>query len=287
MSGRLAGLLQRNGGLAGYNYAYMDESAKREVRRGVIKAMCLPGHQVPFASREMPVARGWGSGGLQITLSVVEPADTVKVFDQGSDASMNAIALRDLIKRTCDVRVTTDPRAATLIQTRHRIPEDPLVEGQVMVFQVPIADPLRRVAPRMTVSRRLHAERDYSAIWLYLYEDHARLGRSSFASSHPLEVEDWYIMTPSPIPRHDCPRLNNAPFISLFGAGREAIVYAVPPYTKVRPLSFEDRPFEIERFPAGCALCGATDTYLSEVDDGAAPQLVCSDTDRCARRRQR
>ncbi|MBV8082457.1 MAG: alpha-D-ribose 1-methylphosphonate 5-phosphate C-P-lyase PhnJ [Candidatus Eremiobacteraeota bacterium] len=265
----------------------MDESAKREVRRGLLKAISLPGHQVPFASREMPVARGWGSGGLQITLSVIEPSDTVKVFDQGSDASMNAIALRDLISRTCEVPTTTDPREATLIQTRHRIPEDPLVEGQVMVFQVPIADPLRRVAPRMTVSRRLHAERDYSAIWLYLYEDHARLGRSSFASAHPVEVEDRYIMTPSPIPRHDCPRLNDAPFISLFGAGREAIVYAVPPYTKVRPLSFEDRPFEIERFATGCALCGATDTYLTEVDGDANAQLVCSDTDRCARRRTR
>ena len=44
-------------------YAYLDEDTKRNVRRAILKALAIPGWQVPFASREMPVARGWGSGG--------------------------------------------------------------------------------------------------------------------------------------------------------------------------------------------------------------------------------
>ncbi|MBV8087436.1 MAG: alpha-D-ribose 1-methylphosphonate 5-phosphate C-P-lyase PhnJ [Chloroflexi bacterium] len=270
-------------GRAGYNYAYLDESAKREVRRALVKALCLPGHQIPFASREMPVARGWGSGGLQISLSVVQPGDRLKVIDQGDDDSMNAQALRALIAETAEVDTTTDARDATLIQTRHRIPEDELREEQVVVFQVPIADPLRVVDARPSVTRRMHADGDYAPLWLYLYEDVARLGAPSFTHSHPIEVHGSYIMSPTPIPRHDVPRLNCAPFVSLFGAGREATVYALPPYTKVKALAFDDRPFEIELFDRACASCGSTTTYLTEQVRGDDDVLVCSDTDFCRR----
>lgn len=270
----------------GYRWAYLDESAKREIRRALLKAVCVPGHQVPFASREMPVARGWGSGGLQVTLATVEPGDVVKVIDQGDDWSMNAQSLRELIVRTTGVETTTDPRRATLIQTRHRIPEDELTEGQVLVFQVPIADPLRVLDPRPSVTRRMHAEQDYGPAWLYLYEDTARVGISSFSHSHPVVVDGGYLMITTPIPRFDVPRLNRAPFLSLFGAGREAIVFALPPYTKIEPLAFDDRPFEIEQFERACARCGAGDSYLTEewADEGIV--LVCSDTDRCRRRRE-
>jgi alpha-D-ribose 1-methylphosphonate 5-phosphate C-P lyase len=34
----------------------LDESAKREIRRAALTAVCVPGYQVPFGSREMPVA---------------------------------------------------------------------------------------------------------------------------------------------------------------------------------------------------------------------------------------
>lgn len=270
---------------SGYAFAYMDESAKREVRRALLKGVCLPGHLVPFASREMPVARGWGSGGLQVTLATIVPGDTLKVIDQGDDASMNAVGLRQLIAATTGVDTTTDARCATLIQTRHRIPEDALVEGQTLVFQVPVSDPLRRVSARPSVTRRLHAEGDYTALWLYLYEDTARMGRSSFTHSYPVGVDDGYVMTPSPIPRYDVPRLHQAPFLSLFGAGREAMVYAVPPYTDVVPLAFEDRAFEPERFTDPCGRCGEQGTFLdTEFVDGVQ-RPVCSDTDRCARAR--
>lgn len=269
----------------GYAWAYLDEESKREVRRALLKAVCIPGYQVPFASREMPVARGWGSGGLQVTLSIIEPNDKLKVIDQGSDDSMNAAALRELVARTTGVATTTDAREATVIQTRHRIPEDELHEGQILVFQVPIADPLRVVDARSSVTRRLHAERDYAPVWLYLYEDVARMAAPSFTHSYPVEVEGGYVMAPTPIPRHDIPRLDEAPFLSLFGAGREATVYALPPYTAVAPLQFDDRPFTVERFPSPCALCGATQTYLQEEADVDPPRYVCSDVAHCRSRR--
>ena len=34
----------------------LDEYAKREIRRAVLTAVAVPGYQVPFGSREMPVA---------------------------------------------------------------------------------------------------------------------------------------------------------------------------------------------------------------------------------------
>ncbi len=40
-------------------YAYLDEDTKRNVRRAILKALAIPGWQVPFASREMPVARAF------------------------------------------------------------------------------------------------------------------------------------------------------------------------------------------------------------------------------------
>jgi alpha-D-ribose 1-methylphosphonate 5-phosphate C-P lyase len=75
--------------------------------------------------------------------------------------------------------------------------------------------------------------------------------------------------------------------LQLFGAGREKRIYAVPPYTEVVSLDFDDHPFEINRFERPCALCGAGDVYLDEVilDDSGRRMFVCSDTDYCEERR--
>ena len=54
-----------------YNFAFFDEASKREIRRAIIKGVSIPGHQIPFASREMPIGRGWGTGGLQVTLALI------------------------------------------------------------------------------------------------------------------------------------------------------------------------------------------------------------------------
>ncbi len=79
------------------------------------------------------------------------------------------------------------------------------------------------------------------------------------------------------------------PALQLFGAGREKRIYAVPPYTAVRSLDFEDHPFETQRWEHACELCGAKDSFLDEVimDDQGKRMFVCSDSDYCLTRREK
>ena len=72
--------------VGGYPYGFMDDGAKKDIRRSILKAVAIPGYQVPYGSREMPIARGWGTGGIQITLSLIKPDDILKVIDQGDQA---------------------------------------------------------------------------------------------------------------------------------------------------------------------------------------------------------
>ena len=69
-----------------YNFAYLDEQTKRMIRRAILKAVAIPGYQVPFASREMPMPYGWGTGGVQVTAAIVGPDDVLKVIDQGGES---------------------------------------------------------------------------------------------------------------------------------------------------------------------------------------------------------
>src|SRR5271169_4071742 len=126
-----------------YNYAYLDEQTKRMIRRAILKAVAVPGYQVPFGGREMPLSYGWGTGGIQVTASIIGTDDVLKVIDQGADDTTNAVSIRHFFARTAGVATTDRTEDATLIQTRHRIPEKPLREGQVLVYQVPIPEPLR------------------------------------------------------------------------------------------------------------------------------------------------
>lgn len=271
----------------GYPFGFMDEGAKKEVRRSILKAIAIPGYQVPYGSREMPIARGWGTGGIQITLSMILPDDILKVIDQGCDGSVNAVNIKKFFREVADVSITTDTQEATVIQTRHRIPEEPMTEGQILVLQVPYPEALREVEPSEMETRRMHAEADYSRMWLYLYEDIVKYGEISISYRYPVTVNNRYIMDPSPIPRWDVPKLNMADTVFLFGAGREKRIYAIPPYTKVEPLEFEDHAFRVEDFTGkACARCGATDTFLDEVIDTEAGgrQYYCSDTGYCDKR---
>lgn len=270
--------------LPGYNYAFLDELSKKAIRRAMLKAVAIPGYQVPFGSRELPIARGWGTGGLQITLSLIGAGDVVKVIDQGADDSVNAVNIRRLIERTApDVATTTATEAATIIQTRHRTPELPLRNDQIMVYQVPLPEPLRLIERREQETRRMHGEADYSLMWVALYEDIVRNGKITRAAGYPVLVHDRHIMSPSPIPRWDLPRLHVAENLSLFGAGREKRIYAVPPYTSVVPLAFEDYPFKVESFGVErCALCGSGETFLVPTpDEHGSTTYVCSDTAWC------
>lgn len=90
-----------------YNFAFLDEGSKREIRRSILKAVAVPGYQVPFGSRELPIGRGWGTGGIQLTLSLIGPQDVLKVIDQGSDDSVNAVNIKKFIHLCSDVVTTT------------------------------------------------------------------------------------------------------------------------------------------------------------------------------------
>lgn len=273
--------------MSDYNFAYLDEQTKRMIRRAILKALAVPGYQVPFASREMPMPYGWGTGGVQVSAAVMVPEDCLKVIDQGADDTTNAVSIRSFFQRTAGVATTTSTTEATVIQTRHRIPEQPLTEDQILVYQVPIPEPLRFLEPRESETRKMHALEEYGLMHVKLYEDISRHGHIATSYAYPVRVEGRYVMDPSPIPKFDNPKLNDCPALQLFGAGREQRIYALPPWTKVVSLDFEDHPFEASKADHPCGLCGATDSYLDEVivDDAGGRIFVCSDTDHCETRR--
>ncbi|EAW34164.1 alpha-D-ribose 1-methylphosphonate 5-phosphate C-P-lyase PhnJ [Lyngbya sp. PCC 8106] len=273
----------------GFNFAYLDEQTKRSIRRTILKAVAIPGHQIPFSSKEMPMSYGWGTGGIQVTASVIGKTDVLKVIDQGSDDTTNAVNIRRFFVKVCNIKTTEKTSEATLIQTRHRIPETPLKEGQVMVYQVPIPEPLRWLEPSEVQTQKMHALEEYGSMYVKLYEDITKYGYISTSYDYPVMVNHRYLMSPSPIPRFDNPKLNNSPALQLFGAGREKRIYAIPPYTSVESLDFEDHPFSVEKWNKPCELCGSTESYLDEVimDDQGTRMWVCSDSDYCQQQQQK
>jgi alpha-D-ribose 1-methylphosphonate 5-phosphate C-P lyase len=271
-----------------HNYAYLDEDSKRVVRRALLKAVCIPGYQVPFAGKEMPMPYGWGTGGIQVTASVIGPGDALKVIDQGSGDTTNAVSIQGFFRKTAKARITDSARDADIIQTRHRIPETPLRSGQIMVYQVPIPEPLRFLEPREGECSALHGHAEYGILYVKLYEDIARHGEIASSYDYPAMTNGRYAMSPSPIPRFDNPKLDMSPALHLFGAGREKRIYAVPPYTRVHSLDFEDHPFKAGGQGRACEICGSTGSFLDEVitGDGAGRIFACSDTDYCESRRK-
>ncbi len=80
--------------------------------------------------------------------------------------------------------------------------------------------------------------------------------------------------------------MHQMPALQLFGAGREKRIYAVPPYTDVVSLDFEDHPFEIQQWDESCALCGSEESFLDEMitDNDGSRLYLCSDSEYCATR---
>ncbi|HET8791392.1 MAG TPA: alpha-D-ribose 1-methylphosphonate 5-phosphate C-P-lyase PhnJ, partial [Modicisalibacter sp.] len=260
---------------------------KRMIRRALLKAVAIPGYQVPFGGREMPMPYGWGTGGMQLTASILGADDVLKVIDQGADDTTNAVSIRAFFERVAGVETTTATAAADVIQTRHRIPERPLEHGQILVFQVPIPEPLRFIEPSEQETRLMHALEEYGVMHVKLYEDIARYGHIATTYAYPVKIDGRYVTDPSPIPKFDNPKLDMSAALMLFGAGREKRLYAIPPYTRVESLDFEDHPFEVQQWDERCALCGSDHSFLDEVitDDDGNRLFVCSDTDYCLTRR--
>lgn len=262
-----------------YAYGFLDASAKREIRRRLIKAVAIPGYQVPYASREVPIARGWGTGGLQVTLTLLNPAQVVKVIDQGADDSVNAASIRRFLTRVSGATATWDTLEATLIQSRHRIPEEILHPDQTLILQVPNPEPLRPVEPNMSVAREMHADADYGRLWLTLYEQIVRTGRVMQGAAYPSLVNGRHVMAPSPIPRWDVPKLHMARHLTILSAGREKRLYAVPPFTKVEPLVFDDVPYRVEDH-AGltCHRSGLKGFFMNEIPRDGGSVFEVSDS---------
>lgn len=259
------------------SYGFLDSSAKREMRRKMLKSVAVPGCQMPYASREVPIARGWGTGGLQVSLTLVYPETRVKIIDQGADDSVNAASIRRFIARVAGTPTTMDTLEADLIQSRHRIPEEILREDQILVLQVPNPEPLRPVQPNMSIARQMHADADYGRMWLQLYEQIVRSGRVMQGASYPSLVNGRHVMTPSPIPRWDVPKLNMARHLTILSAGREKRIYAVPPFTRVEPLVFSDVPYKVEdHAKLTCHRSGTTGFFMNEIpqDDGSSTHEV-------------
>lgn len=275
-----------------YNFAFLDEFAKREIRRTVLKAISIPGYQTPYASREMPMGRGFGTGGLQLTLSLMGASDTLKVIDQGADDSVNAVNLRQFVELTCPGISTTDrAEDASIIQSRHRIPETPLTADQILVLQVPTPDPLVIVEPSEARRKIMHGEGDYAPLLTKLYEDIVQFDEIAITNRYPTRLSGHYVIDSSPIPRFDVPKMNQSAALILLGAGRERKIYAVPPFTDAVPLAFEDVPFRTEAFldqrgmRRYCERCDSDTSYLDEIiqPDGSS-QWQCSDTGYCNNR---
>jgi len=96
---------------ASYPFGFLDEYAKKEIRRTTLKAVAIQGYQVPYSSREMPMGRGFGTGGLQLTLAVIGKEETLKVIDKGADDSVNEVSLRSFIEMTWEGVSTNTKRA--------------------------------------------------------------------------------------------------------------------------------------------------------------------------------
>ncbi len=227
-----------------YNFGYLDESTKRMLRRALLKAVAIPGYQVPFGSREMPLPYGWGTGGVQVTAAIIGKRDVLKVIDQGSDDTTNAVNIRRFFGRADRRADHRAHRRASIIQTRHRIPEAALRArpGHGLPGAHSRAAALA-ASRRETETRTMHALSEYGAMHVKLYEDIAHLG----AYRHDLRLPGdgqpaLPDLRPSPIPKFDNPKLDMQPALMLFGAGREKRIYAVPPYTAVRQPRFRGPP---------------------------------------------
>jgi alpha-D-ribose 1-methylphosphonate 5-phosphate C-P lyase len=214
------------------------------------------------------------------------PDDTLKVIDQGADDTTNAVSIRKFFERTAGVETTT-ATATTVIQTRHRIPEEPLTEGQILVYQVPIPEPLRFLEPRESETRKMHALEEYGLMHVKLYEDirpprayrdGLRLsgeGRGPLCDGPVADPEISTTPSWATWPRSSC-SARGASSGSTWSRPTRKWSASISRITPSKP-SKADHP---------CALCGAEDSYLDEViiDDAGGRMFVCSDTDYCEAR---
>ena len=164
-----------------YNYAYLDEQTKRMIRRALLKAVAIPGYQVPFGSREMPLARGWGTGGIQITAALIGPTDTLEGDRPGLrrhyKCRLDPPLLRPRRPGQDDrshVRGKHHPDPPPHSRAAARRSSDPRLPGSAT-----------RAAARRR-PRKMHPWSEYGLMHVRLYGDIARLGHVATTYSYPV-----------------------------------------------------------------------------------------------------
>ena len=216
-----------------YNFAFLDEQTKRMIRRADPQG---GGHsRLPGAVRQprdaalLRLGHGRRPGHRQRHRARRRPQGHRPGRRRHHQRGEHPPVLRAHHRRAT---TTTRTDEATLIQTRHRIPETPLRPGRSWCSRCRSRS--RCAGWSRARSRRgtMHALEEYGVMYVRLYEDITRHGQVAQTYDYPVIVNGRYLMRPSPIPKFDNPKLDRCPALLLFGAGREKRIYAVPPYTR-------------------------------------------------------
>ena len=115
------------------------------------------------------------------------------MIDQGADDTTNAVSIRKFFVRTAGVATTDETDEG------HDHPDPPSYprrrsygQNQILVYQVPIPEPLRFLEPRETETRKMHALEEYGIMHVKLYEDVARHGHIATTYDYPVKVNGRY-----------------------------------------------------------------------------------------------
>ena len=273
-----------------YNFAYLDEQTKRMIRRAILKAIAIPGYQVPFASREMPMPYGWGTGGVQVTAAILGPDDVLKVIDQGSDDTTNAVSIRKFFAKTAGVAHHHPHGRGNGHPDPPPHPRDRRCkEGRS--WSIRCRSPSRCVSSSRARPRRGGCTRsaEYGLMHVKLYEDIARHGHIATTYAYPVKVEGP--LRDGPVADAEIRQSEDGPLRRRCSCSAPAARSASTPCRPIPrsvSLDFEDHPFEVAALRRALrAVRRAEQFYLDEVvlDDHGGRMFVCSDTDYCEDRR--
>ena len=182
------------------------------IRRAILKAVAIPGYQVPFGRREMPMPYGWGTGGIQVTASVHRPGRRAEGDRPGRRRHHQRRLIRRFFARTAGVATTDRHRE------RHDHPDAPPhprdAAGRRPDPGLPGADP---GAAALARAARDRDPQDACAGGIWPDACQALRGhRALRPHRHDLRLSgawstDRYVMDPSPIPKFDNPKLRPMP----------------------------------------------------------------------------
>ena len=117
--------------------------------RPPLQAVAVPGYQVPFGGREMPLPYGWGTGGIQVTAAIIgrDEQDRMIHADRARGHGVDKLLVAGNIhkpdniarRRTCvgKAQVNRDPARLLLRQTIRVDPGQRLDERGLAVVNVP------------------------------------------------------------------------------------------------------------------------------------------------------